>query len=136
MTESTMEAERRTVLIVDDDADFLDQVCPRLAADGFQVVRAEGQAAAEDMLRAGTAYDVAVVDLMMEHADSGFVLCHHLKKAAPGRPVILVTGVTAETGLEFDAATGEERRWVRADAMLAKPIRYEQLRREIARLLG
>lgn len=131
-----MNAERKTVLIVDDDTDFLDQTCARLAADGFEVVRAEGQAAAEDVLRAGTPFDVAVVDLMMEHPDSGFVLCHHLKKAAPGRPVILVTGVTAETGLEFDAATDEERRWVRADVMLAKPIRYEQLRREMDRLLG
>ncbi len=131
-----MNAERKTVLIVDDDTDFLDQTCARLAADGFEVVRAEGQAAAEDVLRAGTPFDVAVVDLMMEHPDSGFVLCHHLKKAAPGRPVILVTGVTAETGLEFDAATDEERRWVRADVMLAKPIRYEQLRREVDRLLG
>jgi CheY-like chemotaxis protein len=131
-----MEARRKTVLVVDDDADFLDQVCPRLERDGFAVVRAEGQAAADEVLKAGTPFDAAVIDLMMEHADSGFVLCHHLKKAAPDRPVILVTAVTAETGLEFDAATGEERRWVRADAMLAKPIRYEQLRREIDRLLG
>ncbi len=131
-----MEAKRKTVLIVDDDADFLDQVCPRLEADGFAVVRAEGQEDAEGLLKAGTPFDVAVVDLMMEHSDSGFVLCHRLKKVAPERPVILVTGVTAETGLEFDAATDEERRWVRADVMLAKPIRYEQLRREIDRLLA
>ena len=134
--ESEMDARRKTVLVVDDDGDFLDQVCPRLEADGFAVVRAEGQMAAEDVLKAGTPFDVAVIDLMMEHSDSGFVLCQHLKKAAPKRPVILVTGVTAETGLEFDAATEEERRWVRADAMLAKPIRYEQLRREIDRFLG
>ena len=50
------------------------------------------------------------------------------------RPVLLVTGVTGETGLEFDAATAEERRWVPADAVLPKPIRYEQLKAEIDRL--
>ncbi|HHW97809.1 MAG: response regulator [Myxococcota bacterium] len=126
----------KTILLVDDDHDFLDQLEPRLLADGFQVVRAEGQEAAEQVLLAGTHFDMAIVDLMMEYSDSGFVLCHRLKKADTNKPVILVTGVTAETGLEFDAATSEERRWVKADAMLAKPIRYEQLKREISRLLA
>ncbi len=37
--------------------------------------------------------------------------------------------------MDFDAATDEERSWIKADAMLAKPIRFEQLKREIDRLL-
>ena len=49
--------------------------------------------------------------------------------------LVLVTAVASETGLAFDAATDEERLWVKADAMLAKPIRFEQLRRLMARLL-
>ena len=79
---------------------------------------------------------LAVLELMMEHPDSGFVLGHRVRRARPGTPVLLVTGVTGETGLEFDAATAEERRWVPADAVLPKPIRYEQLKAEIDRLLG
>jgi hypothetical protein len=47
----------------------------------------------------------------------------------------LVTAVTSETGLEFDAATEEERSWVKADAMLAKPLRFEQLLAELRQLL-
>ena len=50
-------------------------------------------------------------------------------------PVILVTGVAAETGLEFDSTTGEERSWIKADRVIAKPIRFEQLESEIARLV-
>ncbi len=57
-----------------------------------------------------------------------------MKKKYPGMPVVLVTAVTSETGLEFDAATDEERSWVKADALLAKPVRFEQLKREIERL--
>jgi hypothetical protein len=49
--------------------------------------------------------------------------------------VILVTAVTAETGLSFSPTTGAERAWVGADALLAKPIRFEQLKREVERLL-
>ena len=126
----------KTILLVDDDVDFLEQTALRLRADGFVVVTAEGQARGEEAVSSGTPFDLAVLDLMMEHPDSGFVLGHRVRRARPGTPVLLVTGVTGETGLEFDAATAEERRWVPADAVLPKPIRYEQLRAEIDRLLG
>ena len=33
-------------------------------------------------------------------------------------------------------ATEEERSWIKADALLAKPIRFEQLKAEIDRLCG
>jgi len=85
---------------------------------------------------AGTAFDLAILDLMMENPDSGFVLGYRVRRSRPGTPVLLVTGVTGETGLEFDAATAEERRWVPADAVLPKPVRYEQLKSEVDRLLA
>jgi hypothetical protein len=49
--------------------------------------------------------------------------------------VLLVTGVTSETGFEFDAQTSEERSWIKADGLLPKPIRYEQLIGEVKKLL-
>jgi len=125
---------QRTVLLVDDDEDFLAQTAARLRADGFRVIEAPGQAAAEAVV-AREAFDLAVVDLMMENMDSGFVVCHQIKRRRPGTPVILCTGVAAEAGMEFDARTAEERAWVNADVMLPKPIRHDQLRVEIARLL-
>jgi CheY-like chemotaxis protein len=76
-----------------------------------------------------------VVDLMMEHTDGGFALAYRLKKRQPPVPVILVTAVTAETGLEFGAASPAGANWMQADALLPKPVRFEQLRREIDRLL-
>lgn len=125
----------KTVLIVDDDVDFLQQQKLRLQAAGYQVLSAEGQKEAEELL-AQRRPDVAVVDLMMEHVDGGFALCYRIKKLDPKIPVILVTAVASETGLDFDAATDEERSWVRADALLAKPVRFEQLTKEIERLLA
>ena len=46
-----------------------------------------------------------------------------------------VTGVASETGIDFDASTKEERSWIKADVVLDKPIRFEQLEREIHRLV-
>lgn len=128
-------ADAKTVLVVDDDVDFLEQQRLLLQAAGYNVIAAEGQKAAEKALQQ-TRPDLAVVDLMMEHMDGGFALCYRIKKLDPAIPVILVTAVTSETGLGFDAATDEERSWVRADAMLAKPVRFEQLKKEIDRLLA
>ncbi len=123
-----------SVLLVDDDDDFLLQQEIRFRNAGFEVRKAvDTQQAMAEIAKARP--DVAVVDLMLEHVDSGFTLCHQIKKADPTIPVILVSSVASETGLEFDAATDEERSWVKADVMLAKPIRFEQLYREVERLL-
>jgi len=123
------------ILLVDDDEDFLFQHRIQLENAGFAVMTANTRAAAEE--RAATFQpDIAVLDLMMEQHDDGFVLSHHLKRVFPNLPIIMVTAVTSETGLVFDPSSPAERSWVGADALLAKPIRFEQLRREIDRLLG
>ena len=122
------------VLVVDDDIDFLSQQKAQLEAVGFRVTTADSQKQAEEILQT-LRPDVAIVDLMLEHQDGGFALCYHLKRKDPTIPVILVTGVTSETGIEFDAATDEERSWVKADLFLAKPVRFEQLLAQIEKLL-
>ncbi len=126
--------DRRTVLLVDDDSDFLFQQRLQLETAGFHVLSAAGAGDAERLLDQQRP-DLAVVDVMMEHSDAGFTLCHRIRKRDPSIPVILVTSVNSESGMDFEAATDEERSWIKADAFLAKPIRFEQLKREIDRLL-
>jgi DNA-binding response OmpR family regulator len=125
----------KTILLVDDDVDLLTGLVFQLKRLGFSTVAAETQRDGERLIDETTP-DIAVFDLMLEHLDAGFTLCHRMKRKHPETPVILLTGVTAETGLEFDNVTNDERSWVKADAMLAKPIRFEQLEREIGRLLA
>lgn len=124
----------KTILLCDDDVDFVLQHRLQLESVGFKVIEAENRRKAEELLQEQRP-DIAVVDLMMEDEDSGFTLCHVIKKRYPDLPVIIATGVTADSGFEFDAATEEERAWIKADAVLQKPIRFEQLQREIIRLL-
>ncbi len=122
------------ILLVDDDEDFLYQHRSSSSTPGTRSSTASNRADAE-ALAAEIKPDLAILDLMMEQHDDGFVLSHHLKRLLPGLPVILVTAVTAETGLSFSPTSGAERAWVGADALLAKPIRFEQLTREVERLL-
>lgn len=136
MTQTSKGGIGKTILLVDDDVDFLDITQARLKADGFDVVRCEGQTAAEEFLDKNESFDLAIVDLMMEYMDSGFVVCRKIKKQDPKKPVIMATGVEAETGLAFDAGTREEKSWIQADVMLEKPLRYDQIRKHVDMLLG
>ena len=131
----TTKNAKPTVLLVDDDEDFLFQHRLQLEQGGFNVITAQGRKEAEEMLET-VCPDVAVLDVMMENPDAGFVLCHHIRKTMPSMPVILVTSINNETGMDFDLSTEEDREWIKADAMLSKPIRFEQLRGEIDRLLA
>ncbi len=128
-------SEAKTVLVVDDDLDILEQYAMLLKADGFKVVQAASMAEAEETILT-VRPDLAILDLMMDEKDAGFVLCNQLKRLYADLPVIIVSNVTPVTGLDFRPRNAEETSWVRADVMLNKPIVAERLRAEIRRLLA
>jgi len=124
----------KTILIVDDDPDFLLQLELILKSSGYRVIKAGTRSEAEDIIRKSSP-DALITDLILEEEDDGFVLCYRAKQQFPDMPVIIVTGVAGETGIEFEAITREERSWIKADVLLAKPIRAEQVLGELRKLL-
>ena len=123
-----------TILLADDDPDYLFQVAFYLRSSGYEVVAVESQAEAEQVITKMKP-DVAVFDLMMESDDSGFILCYKLKRRYPEVPVILATAVARETGITFGLSSDQDRDWIRADLYLEKGVRPEQLDQEIKKLL-
>jgi CheY-like chemotaxis protein len=126
---------RKKILVVDDDPDILEQISAILAAAGYDIVQAAGRASAEEVLLR-TKPDLAIVDLMMEEKDSGFVLSYELKKLYPNTPVIMLTAVLGTTGLSFAGRSSEAQSWTKVDRLLDKPVRPEQLKSEVLRLLS
>jgi DNA-binding response OmpR family regulator len=124
----------KKVLVVDDDPDILNQVELVLKANGYDVMLAHSAANAEEVLTS-TQPDLAIVDLMMEQMDSGFVLCHEIKKLYPNMPIIMLTAVRASTGLDFDINNPEGKSWIKADCILDKPVRAEELLNSVRKLL-
>lgn len=124
----------KTILIVDDDADYLFQLKLQVEKFGFKVVTAESQREAEELLST-LKPDLAILDLMMENEDSGFILSYKMKRKYPDVPVIIATAVAAETGMSFGISTEQERKWIKADLYLEKGIRPDQLHKEIVKLL-
>lgn len=123
-----------TILIVDDDSDYLFQLQSRIEKYGFKTITAEGQKEAELIIEK-TKPDLAILDLMMENEDSGFILCYKIKKRYPDLPIIIATGVAAETGINFDINDENNRKWIKADSFLDKGIKAERLKEEIEKLL-
>ena len=101
---------------------------------GFDVITAGTQKEAEDIIERMHP-DLAILDLMMENQDTGFILGHKIKSKYPDVPIIIVSAVTAETGMLFDVTSEEEREWIKADLFLDKGIRMDQLHKEIKKLL-
>jgi CheY-like chemotaxis protein len=123
-----------TILVADDDPDYLFQTVFNLQKSGYRVVSVDSQAEAE-LYFSKHKPDLAIFDLMMENDDSGFILCYKLKKKYPEVPVILATAVSRETGLSFSLDSEQEKNWIRADRYLEKGVRPEQLDMEIVKLL-
>lgn len=118
----------KKVLLVDDDIDLLEQNKVLLESKGVGVITAES--AEEGILKFNENNpDAAVIDLIMEEHDSGFVLCHKLKKTEKGKniPVFILTSATYETGFKFSATTSEEQKWIKCDGLINKPVVIDDL---------
>jgi CheY-like chemotaxis protein len=126
--------EKKRILLVDDDPDYLYVMRANLQGMGFEVITADTQKEAETIIEKNKP-DLAIFDLMMENQDTGFILCHKMKRQYPDVPIIIASAVTAETGIMFDVDSQEEMDWIKADLFLDKGIRMDQLHKEINKLL-
>ena len=110
----------KRVLIVDDDLDFLEMHSTVLKNRGYEVATAQSAKECLEKLDKGRP-DLVVLDVMMEKFDAGFEVTKKIKKKYPTLPVLLLTSIGLQTGLEFSsnadvlAATG-------ADLLLDKPV--------------
>lgn len=128
-----MSKDRIKVLVAEDDPDMLEQIRIYLESLNYEVLSAATQKEAEAFI-GKQKFRAAVLDLMMENPDSGFILSHKIKQLDKNIPVILVTSVTKETGYFFDKAQ-DPKSWIKADAIIHKELRFEQLNSVLAKLL-
>jgi DNA-binding response OmpR family regulator len=128
-------SHKKKILLADDDMDYLFQMKLHLQQAGYEVIAAESQREAEEVLEK-IKPDLAIYDLMMETEDSGFILSYKTRQRYPDVPIIIATAVASETGISFGLNTEEEKRWIKADLYLEKGIRKEQLETEIKKLLN
>lgn len=118
----------RKILLVDDDIDLLEQHKLLLESKGYKIITAENVEDGWSLFKKEKP-DAAILDLIMEEHDSGFILCHRIKRDTYGKtiPVFLLTSATYMTGFKFGSSTNEEKELIKCDAILNKPIVFEEL---------
>lgn len=88
--------EKPTILVIDDEPDFLDTVAAWLRAEGYTVLAASSGTKGLNMMRyAVSDIHVVLLDYRMPQLDGAETL-QHLRRLNPRAKVIAVTGVPVE----------------------------------------
>jgi two-component system, OmpR family, response regulator len=119
---------KKKILFVDPDPDLLEECKLLFESRGYYVFTAEDIEEGWKLFQLEKP-DAAVVGLMMEEYDRGFVLCHRIKKDNWGKniPVFLLTAATYTTGFKFSSSTSEEQEWIKCDEVINKPVSVDDL---------
>lgn len=123
---------KKSVLLVDDDAVFVDAVSAvletryevRTAANGHEALAAIAAAPP----------DIVVLDVMMDHLSEGFDVARALRSSEATRaiPIVMLTGVDEVFNIRMEI--GES--WFPYDRYLQKPVAPETLLATLGELLG
>ena len=119
------------ILIIDDDADFVEAVKIVLERNGHDVLSSSSREAGMEAVKNEKA-DLLILDVMMEQPDDGFTMAHDLRKNGVKTPILMLSSVGKVTGMTFD----KDADMVPVDAFEEKPIRPEILVNRVKELLG
>lgn len=124
--------KKKKILLVDDDLDLLEQHKVLFESRGYNVVTADNSKKGWDLFKSEKPY-AAVIDLIMEEHDAGFILSYKIKKDSYGKtiPVFVLTSATYVTGFKFSASTAEEKEWIKCDEIINKPVVIDDLVQKI-----
>ena len=130
------------ILVVDDDPDFLDSIRTMLESNSHQVAVAPGEDEALAAMEAEKP-DLLILDVIMARWDSGFQLLWKLKTdyRYGEIPVLMVTAVDTETGIDFARHVNtayrapDDEAYLPVDGYILKPVKTDQLLRAVERIL-
>jgi len=125
------------ILIVDDDLDFIEINKLSLEEKGYRVFFAFNAQQGWKMVEKEEP-DLIIMDLMMEDLDSGMALSQKIKNHAwyASIPIIMLTSITRDMGLDFTPRTGEDLKALHVDDFSTKPIKAKTLLAKIEKLLA
>jgi len=126
---------KKNILIVDNDARFVDSISEFLKSKGYSIISASDSKDGLKKLQ-NEKFDLILVEVMLKHKTEGIDMVKKLKSNSATRnlPVIIVTGIRKEFNLPFGLEVDEER--LPANVVLEKPVKAEMLLQTIEKLLN
>jgi CheY-like chemotaxis protein len=126
--------EPKTVLIIDDDGDFVRAVQALLESSGYKVLNAANGRDGLQLAKINQP-DLVLLDIMMSERTEGFFVLEEMRRvsALSKTPVIVVSSIYSdEPVFRVDPEAG----WLPANLFLAKPVEPAKLLAEAMRLTG
>ncbi len=126
--------KKPTVLLVDDDEDFVETHKLLLEKHDYYVQVAYNGAECMQKLSDGLIPDLIILDVIMSTPNEGFDVARNLKNSDKTRliPIIMLTSV----GEGFTFKYRPDETWVPVDIFLEKPVPPDQLIRQIRKAMG
>jgi CheY-like chemotaxis protein len=124
----TSDADRPSILLVEDEKPIRDVVASILVTAGFNCCKAEDGETAMSLLASGARISLVLSNLLLPQVD-GFSLLVHVKQNYPKVPFAFVTAVDDDSVRQAAAREGA------ADYLL-KPFTSEELLATVRRVLG
>jgi two-component system, OmpR family, alkaline phosphatase synthesis response regulator PhoP len=127
-------SEKKKVLIVDDDPDYVAAITALLEGSGYEVIRAANGTDGLDLAKTERP-DLILLDVMMTERTEGFFVLQSMRSvpALADVPIVIVSSVYSEfPHFRVNPKAG----WLPADQFLAKPVDPETLLSEVARLIS
>ncbi len=116
----------KKILIIDDDADFVEALSTVLEAKGYEIASAPN--GTEGFQKAHDAQPgLILLDVMMTTKSEGFDLAKKFKEdqATKDIPVVMITGIKRDMNLPFGFEPDED--WLPVKAVLEKPVKPDVL---------
>jgi CheY-like chemotaxis protein len=123
----------KTVLLVDDDADFVDMNRRLLERGGYAVRTAyNSRECLEEAARRKP--DLIILDMIMDRENEGFDLSRELRNREYTKniPLVMITSVNDSIPFRVEP----DRTWLPVDALIEKPVDPQLLLDVVNRILG
>ena len=122
-----------TVLLVDDDADFVDMNRVLLESNGYAVRTAySGRQCLEEV--SAHQPDVIILDMVMENREDGFDVSRELRNSEHTKRIPLIMITSANDIIPFRLEP--DRTWLPVDALLETPVDPQLLLSVVGKALG
>jgi len=125
---------KKTILLVDDDADFVEATRAVLEGAGYAVAAASsGKEGLARLAKGGV--DCVLLDVMMTRETEGFHTAEQIREnpATAKVPILMLTGIVEKTGFEFSPETDAD--YLPVDAFIRKPVDPDDLLQAVAEAL-
>ena len=121
-----------TILLVDDDADFVEMHRLLLEQNGYAVKAAYSGKQCLEAVAAGRP-DIIILDMAMESPSDGFDVSRSLRNSehTKGIPLVMITSVNDSIPFRLEP----DRTWLPVDALLEKPVDPQLLLEVVGRAL-